>query len=91
MKEPRIVVDKSLSPEYWAQFNKANQIDPNQAVNVNAFIYLFMFIGKFGDLIFSKNCPGLLLFFKGAMTWCRFRHLQAPIRPASERVIQREV
>ena len=25
------------------------------------------------------------------MTWCRFRHLQAPIRPVSERVIQREV
>ena len=22
---------------------------------------------------------GLLLFFKGAFTWCRFRHLQAPV------------
>jgi len=64
------------NPEYWAQFNKANQIDPNQAVNVNAFIYLFMFIG-------------LLLFFKGAMTWCRFRHLQAPVRQNNS--IQREV
>jgi len=70
------------NPEYWRQLTEANAgLDGNfesQNINANAFIYLFMFIG-------------LLLFFKGAMTWCRFRHLQAPIRPVSERVIQREV
>jgi len=68
------------NPEYWRQLTETNfdGLDQSQSINANAFIYLFMFIG-------------LLLFFKGAMTWCRFRHLQAPIRPASERVIQREV
>merc|ERR1711892_910111 len=70
------------NPEYWRQLTEANSLDgsnfESQNINANAFIYLFMFIG-------------LLLFFKGAMTWCRFRHLQAPIRPVSERVIQREV
>jgi hypothetical protein len=70
------------NPDYWRQLTEANSLDGNnfesQNINANAFIYLFMFIG-------------LLLFFKGAMTWCRFRHLQAPIRPVSERVIQREV
>merc|ERR1711953_1083297 len=73
------------NPEYWNQLTRGPADQP-QTVNTNAFVYLFLFIG-------------LLLFFKGAMTWCRFRHLQAPMvratasEPTGTRrvVIQREV
>jgi len=73
-------------PELWSDIQQPSgedTIDPN--FSPQAFIYIFMFIG-------------LLLFFKGAFTWCRFRHLQAPVvqvrsteNPIRRVVIQRNI
>jgi len=73
-------------PELWSDIQQPageDTIDPN--FSPQAFIYIFMFIG-------------LLLFFKGAFTWCRFRHLQAPVvqvrsteNPIRRVVIQRNI